>query len=79
MNGIIAHELSETVTDPTFNGWRTDSGEENADRCAWQYGTTFAAAGGGGVANMTLGSRQFLIQQNWLNDASPHCALALGA
>jgi hypothetical protein len=73
MVSTIAHELDETVTDPTMNGWRTSMGEENADRCAWLYGKTYSAAGA--AANMRLGSRQYLIQQNWLNSTQPHCAL----
>ena len=73
MVSTIAHELDETVTDPTLNGWRTDSGEENADRCAWKYSTTYTA--NGATANMKLGSRDYLIQSNWVNSATPHCGL----
>ena len=73
MVSTIAHELAETVTDPTFNGWRTDRGEENGDRCAWQYGSVYAARRG--RANIRLGGRDFLIQTNWVNSAQPHCAM----
>ena len=74
MVSTIAHELAETVTDPTMNGWRTSTGEENADRCAWNYGPTYKL--GGATANMRLGMRHFLVQTNWVNDRRPHCALA---
>ena len=73
MVSTIVHELSETVTDPTFRGWRTDRGEENADRCAWQYGPTFTTSKG--AANVLLGARSYLIQTNWVNDAKPRCAM----
>jgi hypothetical protein len=74
MASTIAHELEETVTDPTFNGWRTDRGEENGDRCAWQFGTTYGTING--RANVRLGSRDYLLQTNRVNDAHPHCGLA---
>lgn len=74
MVSTIAHELAEAVTDPTMNGWRSAAGEENADRCAWNYGTTYKVAGA--TANMKLGSRHYLVQTNWVNDKKPHCGLA---
>jgi hypothetical protein len=75
MVSTIAHELTETVTDPTMKGWRTARGEENADRCAWQYGKVRKLASGA-FANMTLGARDWLVQLNWVNDSAPHCGLA---
>lgn len=75
MASTIAHELTETVTDPTMRGWRTARGEENADRCAWQYGKVRHLSNGA-YANMKLGARDWLIQTNWLNTSSAHCALA---
>jgi len=73
MVSTIAHELAETVTDPTFNGWRSDRGEENADRCAWQFGTVYGTTNG--RANVRLGGRDYLLQTNWVNSATPHCGL----
>lgn len=73
MVSTIAHELAETVTDPTFRGWRTDRGEENADRCAWEFGPTFATSKG--AANLRLGTRSYLVQTNWVNNATPRCAM----
>jgi hypothetical protein len=73
MVSTIVHELSETVTDPTFRGWRTDRGEENADRCAFVYGATRRTAKG--TANVRLGSRDYLVQTNWVNSTNPHCGL----
>jgi len=40
MASIIAHELSESVTDPDLNAWFDKSGNENADKCAWNFGAT---------------------------------------
>jgi hypothetical protein len=75
MVSVIAHELEETVTDPNLNAWYDSRGRENGDKCAWTFGTTYAATGGG-VANMKLGARDFLVQQNWLNASGGKCVLA---
>ena len=63
MASIIAHELEETVTDPDLNAWYDSRGAENADKCAWTFGATHTASNGS-LYNMTLGSREYLIQQN---------------
>ena len=74
MASIIAHELEEAVTDPDLNAWYDRRGYENADKCAWTFGNTYTA--NGGLANMKLGSRDFLIQRNWVNAAGGYCAQA---
>jgi hypothetical protein len=71
---IIAHELEEAASDPDLNAWYDGSGGENADKCAWTFGTTYTTANGA-QANMKLGSRDFLIQQNWVNSGSGFCGL----
>lgn len=70
MASVFAHELSETVTDPNGDAWRTLTGvapkveaTENADVCAWTFGTTYAAPNGA-RANIALGGRNYLLQQN---------------
>jgi hypothetical protein len=73
MASILAHELEETATDPDLNAWYDSSGAENADKCAWTFGTT-STAGNGSKYNMTLGSRNYLIQQNWVNASGGFCA-----
>jgi Phosphate-induced protein 1 conserved region. len=74
MVSIIAHELEEAVTDPDLNAWYDRRGQENADKCAWTFGTTYPAAGGS-VANMNLGGKDYLVQQNWINGSNQRCAL----
>ncbi len=76
MASIIAHELEEAATDPDLNAWYDNRGYENADKCAWTFGTTHPATGGG-QANMLLGSRDFLIQRNWVPATTGgYCALS---
>ena len=73
MASIIAHELEETVTDPDLNAWYDSRGAENADKCAWTFGTTYTAPNGA-LANMALGTRNYLIQRNWVNASGGFCA-----
>jgi hypothetical protein len=75
MASIIAHELEEAVTDPQLNAWYDRQGAENADKCAWTFGTQ-STAPNGAKYNMTLGARQYLIQQNWVNFGAGSCALS---
>lgn len=66
MASVLLHELSETVTDPDLNAWYDRRGYENADKCAWTFGTEYTVANGA-QANMKFGTRDYLIQQNWVN------------
>ena len=75
MASIISHELEEAVTDPDLNAWYDTRGQENADKCAWTFGTTFSA-GNGSVYNVTLGSRNYLIQRNWVNASGGYCSMS---
>ena len=75
MASIIAHELEEAVTDPELNAWYDRRGYENADKCAWTFGTTSKAPNGSNY-NMTLGGSLYLIQQNWVNASGGYCARA---
>ncbi|MFO0588431.1 MAG: hypothetical protein U0441_12855 [Polyangiaceae bacterium] len=75
MASILAHEAEEAATDPDLNAWYDNRGYENADKCAWTFGTTYTAANGA-QANMKLGARDYYIQRNWVNAAGGSCALS---
>ena len=75
MVSIIAHELEEAVTDPDLNAWFDTRGEENADKCAWTFGTV-SRASNGSAYNVVLGGHEYLIQQNWVNAGSGYCAMS---
>jgi hypothetical protein len=68
----FGHEIEETATDMYLNAWYDRSGQENADKCAWTFGTTYRTANGG-VANMNIGGYDFLVQRNWVNAGSGGC------
>ena len=44
---IIAHEVTEAATDPELSAWFDGDGKENADKCAWTYGSVWKVNGGG--------------------------------
>jgi hypothetical protein len=70
MASWLAHTLSEIVTNPdTVSGWYDRYGLENADKCTGTFGTTYLAPNGA-LANLKLGSRDFLLQQNWVKDGN---------
>jgi hypothetical protein len=73
MLSVIAHEIVETTSDPDLNAWYDASGAENADKCAWTFGTQFTASNGSKY-NVTLGGKQYLIQQNWVVNTG--CAMS---
>jgi len=74
MASIIAHELEEAHTDPDLNAWFDRRGYENADKCAWTFGTTQTAPNGSDY-NVQWGPRKFLIQQNWVNANGGKCSM----
>lgn len=72
----LAHEIEETTTDKLGTAWYDRRGYENADKCAWTWGTTHTASNGG-VYNMQLADgKYYLIQRNWVNSGSGGCALS---
>ena len=72
--GTLVHEIDETLTDPDIDAWYDRYGSENADKCAWTFGATHAAANGA-PSNVQLGNEDWLIQQNWVAGKHQACAL----
>jgi len=66
MVSTVAHEIAEWATDPDGNSWYDDDdGAENADKCNWDMRNSWTNCNGAKV-NMQLGSRQYLVQSNWV-------------
>jgi hypothetical protein len=74
MASIIAHESEEAISDPDLNAWYDTRGNENADKCAWTFGTE-SNASNGSKYNIVLGGKEYLIQQNWVNANGGYCAM----
>ena len=74
MANTLAHVLSTTITNPRGTGWFDRYDLQNADKCDGQFGPTYLTSNGA-RANIKLGQRDYLIQQNWVNDKKGHCAM----
>ena len=60
LGNVSGHELSEQLTDPQLNAWYDSGGAENADKCAWTFGTP---------ALKFTNNTYWMIQGNWSNNA----------
>lgn len=69
MMSVVAHELTETLTDPDIDAWFDQFMYENADMCAWRFEPVFRTDAGA-VANVHMGTHDYMIQQNWTLDDS---------
>ena len=75
MASILAHEFLELATDPNFDGWHTSNGSEVGDLCSWNFGSSYKTKSGA-AANVKLGNRDFMIQQEWVNAYGGKCAMS---
>ena len=81
---VLTHETEEAITDPDLNAWFDSSGNEDADKCNFNFGPTStcnanglcSAAGtaAGAKYNQTFGSRNYMMQQEWENAGGGYCA-----
>ena len=80
MANIMARLLNVMITNPVGKDLPpVGSGEdwfglENADKCVGKFGTTYTTANGA-RANFRAGAKDYLIQQNWVNDRKGYCSL----
>ncbi len=65
---VTSHEANETVTDPLGNAWYDQQGNENGDKCAWNFG---AAQGPTGARyNQVINGKTYFLQQEWSNHST---------
>jgi hypothetical protein len=74
----VAHELAETLTDPTGEGWYVGEDGEVADLCQSTSTTVVYQAPNGAWANTRVGSHDFLLPDLWSN-VPPPFSLAEGS
>jgi hypothetical protein len=79
MASIVAHELDESVTDPQLDAWFDDNsgGQEVGDKCNFTFGPDLYFTPNNSIANLRLGLRDYLIQENWVNASGGFCSMAL--
>lgn len=77
----MIHEIEETATDPVkvwdkkfFYGWYDVNFGENADKCAYHYGSTLTK-NSLGYWNLSVGGKPFLVQMNWDNVKIQGCLI----
>jgi hypothetical protein len=80
---VLTHEQEEAISDPDLNAWFDSSGQENADKCNFNFGTTTTCNGSNGCTpsgaaagakfNQTFGGNDWMIQQNWENANGGGC------
>jgi len=74
MANVFVNALFNTILDPEFTGWYDKFQLEPADKCAWNFGTTYTTTNGA-RANVALGTRNYLLQQLWVPGKSGFCTL----
>lgn len=74
---MLAHEVSETATDPLLNAWvNYPDIIENGDLCVWTFGEEKVLPNGS-TYNLKFGGRPYHIQRLWVNAHGGYCALSL--
>jgi hypothetical protein len=68
MASVLVHEIDEVLTDPDIRTWYDSRGAENADKCAWTFGTTNLINGAKYNFTTSNNGAKYLIQRNWLAD-----------
>ncbi len=69
---VTSHEFNESITDWAGNAWYDWQGNENGDKCAWNFGT--ASGTKGAEYNQTINGHRYYTQQEWSN-AHSKCVL----
>jgi hypothetical protein len=72
----LAHALDAILTNPFGDGWFDRYGLENADKCQNTFGQTYLAPNGARANIHLAAAGDYLIQQNWVNDRKPRCAMS---
>ena len=70
---VTSHEHNEAITDPQGSAWFDRQGYENADKCAWTFGSPLGGSGNTRY-NQTINGHGYYLQQNWSNQTS-RCVL----
>ncbi|HXB20394.1 MAG TPA: hypothetical protein VNV88_03375 [Candidatus Solibacter sp.] len=73
MANTLSHEIEEAISDPDLNAWFDANGQENGDKCNFNFGATQTAPNGSQF-NQTFGGHNWMLQQNWRNSGGGACA-----
>ncbi|MBV9213830.1 MAG: hypothetical protein JOZ25_09325 [Actinobacteria bacterium] len=71
---VTSHEHNESITDPLGTAWFDRYGNENGDKCAWNFGTalgsTSSSSPGTTKYNQRINNDPYYLQQEWSNARS---------
>src|SRR5579884_2966408 len=73
---VTSHEHNEGITDPLGSAWYDSAGNEDGDKCAWNFGSSLGSTGTGAY-NQVINGHDYYLQQEWSN-ASGGCVLTYG-
>lgn len=82
---IVAHEIVETMTDPTGDGWHGaseisesySSAVENADKCAWVFHSVQSTGNPPFYEDLASSGDYYFIQSNWVNAENGYCGMGV--
>ena len=66
---VTSHEHNETITDEQGNAWYDRSGNEDGDKCAWNFGSALGSTPYGQY-NQVINGHDYFLQQEWSNHSS---------
>jgi hypothetical protein len=66
---VTSHEHNETITDPFGNAWYDVVGNEDGDKCAWNFGAPLGGSSGAEY-NQVINGAHYYLQQEWSNQSS---------
>ena len=66
---VVSHEHNETITDQQGNAWYDSSGNEDGDKCAWNFGSALGGTSGAEY-NQVINKHDYYLQQEWSNKSS---------
>ena len=66
---VTSHEHNETITDEQGSAWYDRSGNENGDKCAWNFGSALGSTRTVEY-NQVINGHDYYLQQEWSNHSS---------
>jgi len=66
---VVSHEHNETITDPLGTGWWDNSGNENGDKCNFNFGSSIGSTSHGQY-NQLINGHGYWLQREWSNRGS---------
>ena len=76
MANVLSHELEEAISDPDLNAWFDSSGQENADKCNFNFGAVTTCVTGSICTPAGIAAGAKFNQNFWRQQLDPAAKLA---